>query len=182
MAKEESKAKIVLERTYNVPLRKEFIKVPKYKRSKKAVMALTQFIAKHMKTDIKNVRIGNFLNNSIWAHGIKNPPHHVKVLLTKDEKGMVYAEFSGKLVKAKEDKPAKKPGKSDIKEAKAAKIEEVKEQEDTSEEFLEESEDVESEENASEEPESEETSKETKAEPKGKKPKAVKKKFASENE
>ena len=45
-----------LERTYNVPLRKEFLKVPKYKRAKKAVKALKQFLAKHMKSD--NVKIG----------------------------------------------------------------------------------------------------------------------------
>ena len=40
---------VVLERTYNVPLRREWLKAPKYKRSKKAIAALKQFVAKHMK-------------------------------------------------------------------------------------------------------------------------------------
>jgi large subunit ribosomal protein L31e len=161
MAKEESKAKIVLERTYNVPLRKEFLKVPKYKRSKKAVTALTQFLAKHMKTDIKNVRIGNYLNNSIWAHGIKNPPHHVKVLVTKDDKGMVYAELPGKLAEAKEEKSGKKPAKLDAKKA-----DKTPAKEDISEEPLESDEEA-AKETASEEP---------------KKPKVVKKKPAPKAE
>jgi ribosomal protein L31E len=169
MAKEETKAKIVLERTYNVPLRKEFLKVPKYKRSKKAVAALTQFLARHMKTDIKNVRIGRFLNMSVWAHGIRNPPHHVKVLVTKDEKGMVYAEIPGKLVEAKEDKPSKKPAKKDAKEAKTA--DKSDEKEDISKDDLEESDEEATEEIAPEEP---------KAEPK--KPKVAKKKPAPKAE
>ena len=48
MAAAEKKPEIVLERTYNVPLRKEWLKVPKYKRAKKAVTALRQFLVKHM--------------------------------------------------------------------------------------------------------------------------------------
>ena len=39
MAKEKIKEpKVVLERTYNVPLRKEWLKAPKWKRAKKAQM------------------------------------------------------------------------------------------------------------------------------------------------
>jgi len=41
-----------LERTYNVPLRREWLKAPKYRRSKKAVAALRQFLQKHMKSDV----------------------------------------------------------------------------------------------------------------------------------
>ena len=89
-----------LERTYNVPLRKEFLKVPKYKRAKKAVKALKQFLVKHMKSD--NVKIGKYLNDEIWKHGIKNPPHHVKLNAVKDKEGLVTAELVGAPVEAQE--------------------------------------------------------------------------------
>ena len=86
MAKKEKKeAKTVMERTYNVPLRKEFMKSPRWKRTKKAVKALREFAAKHMKSD--KVKVGKYVNLELWKHGIKNPPHHVKVNCTKDEEG-----------------------------------------------------------------------------------------------
>lgn len=90
MAEKEVKT---MERTYNVPLRKEFQKVPRWRKSKKAVTALRQFLAKHMKS--KEVKIGKEINEKIWQHGIKNPPHHVKVTVTKDEKGVVKADLFG---------------------------------------------------------------------------------------
>ena len=92
MAKKEE-SKIVLERTYNVPLRKEYLKKPRYKRAKKAVSALREFVEKHMKSN--DVKIGKHVNNQIWARGIKNPPHHVKVVCTKDSEGLVKVEMFG---------------------------------------------------------------------------------------
>lgn len=83
-----------LERNYNVPLRKEWLKVPRYKRSKKAVKALREFLEKHMKSE--DVRIGAHANEFIWKHGIKNPPHHVSVTAVKDSEGVVRAELEGK--------------------------------------------------------------------------------------
>jgi large subunit ribosomal protein L31e len=93
MAKEE-KSKVVLERTYNVPLRKEFLKVPKYKKAKKAITALRKFISKHMKSD--QVRIGKHLNELVWAKGMQNPPHHVQISCAKEESGVVRVEMIGK--------------------------------------------------------------------------------------
>jgi len=107
MAKKEAKTKIILERTYNVPLRKEYLKVPKYKRSKKAVSALKKFLKRHMKSN--DIKIGKYLNLKIWEHGIKNPPHHVKINAAKDEKGLVRAELAGTPKEKKKDE--KKKGK-----------------------------------------------------------------------
>jgi large subunit ribosomal protein L31e len=90
-----------LERTYNVPLRKEFQKTPRYRRSKRAVAALRAFIAKNMKSE--DVRIGKHLNQYVWENGIKNPPHHVKVQVVKDDAGVVRAELFG----VKYDEPTK---------------------------------------------------------------------------
>lgn len=112
MAKEEKK--IILERTYNVPLRKEYMKAPRWKRTQKAVVALQQFLSKHMKSE--DVKIGKEINELLWLHGIKNPPHHVKIIATKDDKGVVKAElFDVEKKKSKEDRK-KKEKKTETKE------------------------------------------------------------------
>ena len=91
MEKKEAAPKTVLERVYNVPLRKEYQKAPNWRRTPKAVKALRQFISKHMKSE--NVLIGKYANLELWKHGIKNPPHHIKVNALKDDKGVVKAEL-----------------------------------------------------------------------------------------
>ena len=105
-----------LERIYNVPLRKEFQKAPNWKRTGKAVVALREFIAKNMKSD--NVKLGKEVNDALWQNGIRNPPHHLKVTVTKDEKGEVKVGLFG--FKKKDEKKASK------KETKIAKKEEPK--------------------------------------------------------
>lgn len=105
MAKTETKT---LERTYTIPLRKEYLKVPRWKRTNKAVIAAKKFLQKHMKSE--NVKLGKHLNEKLWKHGIKNPPHHVKVTVLKDEKGVVKAELFGHKIEIKK-KEEKKPSK-----------------------------------------------------------------------
>jgi len=48
MAKKEEAPKIVLEREYNVPLRRVFIKGPHWKKTQKAAKGLKAFLIKHM--------------------------------------------------------------------------------------------------------------------------------------
>ncbi|MBW3011818.1 60S ribosomal protein L31 [Candidatus Woesearchaeota archaeon] len=96
-----------LERTYNVPLRSGFIKVPAYKKAKKAVNTMKEFMIKHMKAE--EVKIGPELNKKLWKHGIKNPPHHVKVTAVKED-GVVRVELEG--VEFKTIKPKGKEEKA----------------------------------------------------------------------
>lgn len=95
----------MLERTYTIPLRKEWLKSPKFKRTKKAVIALRQFLSRHMKAEEENVRLGKYLNEFVWSHGIRAPPPRVKVNVVKDDKGIVKAELVGA---PKEEKKAEK--------------------------------------------------------------------------
>ncbi len=120
-----------LERTYNVPLRKEFMKAPKYRRAKKALNALREFLARHMKSD--NVKIGLYLNKKIWERGFRHPPHHIKLTAIKDEKGVVTAElFGAPKPKPKEDKSKKtKEIQKETEELKEALSGELKKQETT---------------------------------------------------
>ncbi len=113
-----------IERTYTIPLRREWLKSVKYKRAKKAVRAICDFLMRHMKiTEREDIKIGKYLNLELWKHGIKNPPSRVKVNVTKDDKGVVRAELVGapkeeKKVEAKKGKPEAKL--TDVKTAIAA--------------------------------------------------------------
>ncbi len=130
MAKKEEKPKTVLERVYNVPLRKEFQKVASWRRTEKAVKALREFIAKHMKSE--NVIIGRYVNLLLWKHGIKNPPHHVKVNAVKDEKGRVSVELTELPASAKRELEKEKglKEKKEVKEEAKKKEEEAKKAEE----------------------------------------------------
>jgi len=85
--------KTVLERTYNVPLRRGFGQAAKNKKAKRAVTTLRKFISRHMKS--KDIKIGRHLNMKLWERGIKNPPHHVKVEARKEDTGTVFVDIVG---------------------------------------------------------------------------------------
>lgn len=95
-----------LEREYNIPLRKEWLKVPFYKRAKKATTAVREFLQKHMKTEDINISQG--INRELWKHGIKNPPHHVKVVVVKENN-----KASARLVEEQQKTEAKEEKKKE---------------------------------------------------------------------
>ncbi len=97
-----------VKRDYIIPLRREFLKVPRYQRSKKAIKAVRKFIMKHMK--VNDVRILKELNEEILRNGRKNPPSKVSVTVVKvGEKDDVFARVNliGKSLEG-EKKPEKK--------------------------------------------------------------------------
>lgn len=124
------------ERTYTIPLRREYLKVPKYKRAKKAITAIKQFLQKHMKSD--EVKLGKELNLKIWERGIKNPPHHIKVMVKKDSEGIVKAELFG--FEYKDKKVEKKKEPETLKEKLTAKLDKGKESKSEKKEIAEETE------------------------------------------
>ena len=105
-----------LEREYVIPLRREWSKVPRYKRAKKAGKAVKEFLARHMKVydkDLDKIKLDKYVNEEIWHRGIKKPPVKIKVKAIKDSKGIVHVELSEmpeklKFKKAKEEKREKK--------------------------------------------------------------------------
>jgi ribosomal protein L31E len=85
-----------MERTYTIPLRKEYQKVPTYKKSKKAMKAIKEFIIRHMKAkNFEAVKVQNEVNEAIWTHGIRNPPHHIKINAKKLDDGDVLVQLFG---------------------------------------------------------------------------------------
>ncbi|MBI2541189.1 60S ribosomal protein L31 [Candidatus Woesearchaeota archaeon] len=146
--KKEESSKTVLERAYVIPLRRETLKVPFFKKANKAVKAVRQFISKHMKSD--DVHIGKYLNLKIWHHGAKNPPGKIKVNAVKDDKGKVFVELvdAPKEAPKEEKKTAKKEEKTikeaEFKEKPEEKLE--KQAEESKEEKAEEAKNIEKEE------------------------------------
>ena len=121
MAKKTEEKK--LERVYNVPLRRDWLRTPKYRRTKKAVRALKEFLTQHMKPGFDEkgrlkLKIGKMANLDLWKHGIKNPPHHIKVKAVKEADGTVKAELVG--FEYQDEKKTEKKKKK-------GKVEEIKE-------------------------------------------------------
>jgi large subunit ribosomal protein L31e len=123
--KEETKPKI--EREYVIPLREKCRPVPRYKKTPKAIKTIKEFLARHMKVpgrDLNKIKLDMGLNETLWARGIKNPPHKVKVKVVQ-EGDIVRAEvfeLSKKLTakKARLDK-REKTAEEVVKKKKAAK-------------------------------------------------------------
>lgn len=105
MAAKKKAAEKTIERTYTIPLRKEYMKAPRYKRTPRAVKAVRDFLQRHMKSEI--VLLGKHLNDELWKHGIRRPPHHLKVTVQKDEKNVVKAELFGVTLEEKATAPVK---------------------------------------------------------------------------
>lgn len=88
--------KVELEREYIVPLKKGVLNVPQYRRAKKAIRVLKEFIAKHMQVrdrDLRKIKIDIFLNNELWFRGIKKPANKIKVKAKKIGE-LVYVELA----------------------------------------------------------------------------------------
>lgn len=107
------------EKTFTIPLRKEFSKKPIYRRAKKAVTAVKEYAMQHLK--VKIVKIGPQLNTKIWERGRRHPPAKIKVKGHVDD-GVAYVELPE--FKFEKTKPKEEEGKP-----KDAKAEEKKEQE-----------------------------------------------------
>jgi large subunit ribosomal protein L31e len=83
-----------MERVYTIPLG-VVKKVPIYRRSNRAMTEVRNYLARHMKTPAKNIKIDPGLNEVVWARGDMKPPLRVRVRAVKFEDGGVEAEFAG---------------------------------------------------------------------------------------
>jgi large subunit ribosomal protein L31e len=145
---EDKTRKVILEREYIVPLREGWLKAPRYKRGKKAVKILKEFMVRHMKIydrDLNKVRIDVLLNNEILFRGMKTPPSRIKVRAIKYEDGIVdvklvnipkHIEFE-LARKAKKESEKVKATKEEVKKEEkkqesAEKKEDIKEKEEAS--------------------------------------------------
>ena len=81
----------------------------------------------------ENIKLGKELNFKIWERGIKKPPHHILVNVTKTTAGVVEAELAGFDYHSKPVEPktknTKKETKNDVKKTETAKEKIIEEKE-----------------------------------------------------
>ncbi len=128
-----------LEREYIIPLRRHWLNVPEYRRAGKAVKAIKNFIAKHMKVlgrDVSKVKLDVYFNNELWFRGRRHPPAKIKVKAIKEGEivkvSFVEEPSHIKLLKQKHSKFFKKPEKKA--EKPEEKAQEIKPAEEKTEE------------------------------------------------
>ncbi len=144
----EKKSIAGIEREYTIPLRNKVMVVPRYKRAKKAIRTIKEFLVKHMQIrdrDLNKIRLDKYLNQMIWRRGIQTPPHKIKVKAIKegDIVRVEAYELSKKIAFQKErenrkNKESEEVGKKKKKEEKekseSKKDEEIKTEEKAEEE------------------------------------------------
>ncbi len=141
MAKKEKQeqSKESVEREYIIPLRKQVNKVPRYKKTNKAIRTIKEFVARHMKIpdrDLNKVKLDRYLNEFVWMRGIRNPPSKIKVKVIREDENVrvELAELPGKIKFKKEriekrEKKAEESGKKKKEEKKAVETPEQKAEE-----------------------------------------------------
>lgn len=82
-----------IERIYTIPL-SDARKAPRWKRTGSAIKKTREFLAKHLKTDVENVKIDSTINERIWERGSEKPPSKLRVRAIKFESGAVEAELA----------------------------------------------------------------------------------------
>lgn len=146
MAEKEQKTD-KLEREYIINLRRKVKGVPIYKRTPKAIRTIKEFLARHMTIrdrDLNKIRIDRYLNEFLWARGIKNPMTRIKVKAIKED-GIVRVELAElpaglKFKKLREEKREEKGAQVAKKKKEEKKAEEPKAEEKTEEKVEEEKE------------------------------------------
>lgn len=111
-----------IEREYTIPLREKCRSAVSYKKTPKAIKTVKEFLAKHMRVenrDLKKVKLDKFVNEAIWARGIKKPLTKIKVKVVK-ENGIVTVELF-ELSKKYKDKKAREEKRSVLGDSNAKK-------------------------------------------------------------
>lgn len=128
MAKVEERKK-VLEREYIINVREEISKVPRYRKTEKAVTAVREFLIRHMKVydkDKNKIKLSKWLNEYLWKRGIRNPPTKIKIRAVKFSDGIIEAELAELTKKAQIEKEKEQKIKEEAEKIAAKREEESK--------------------------------------------------------
>lgn len=99
-----------IERIYTIPLRREWLKAPRSRRSNRALRTVREFVSRHSKA--KEVRISRGVSELIFSQGFKKPPGRIKVEVRGDFT-KVDVKLPGEVIAKKEEK---KKGVAGLKE------------------------------------------------------------------
>jgi len=126
-------SKIELEREYVIPLKRTVLKAPRYRRAKKAIKAIRDFIVRHMRVedrDTRKVKIDTYLNSEVWFRGIKKPMNKIKVIAKKHSDGIVTVELADIPEKVKFDMARDEKRKAEAVNVKSKMPKKAKKEED----------------------------------------------------
>lgn len=132
MAKKEER-KRVLEREYIINVREEISKVPRYRKTEKAVTAIREFLMRHMKVydkDKDKIKLSKWLNEYLWKRGIRNPPTKIKIRAVKFSDGIIEAELAELTKKVQIEKEKEQKRKEEAEKISAKREEESKKAEE----------------------------------------------------
>jgi len=90
-----------LERIYTIPLRDAY-EASRTRRAKKAINIIRKFAQRHMKGE--EVRISDGVNKLVWSRGAEKPPRRIKVLIRKDESGVIHVMLPDEAGEVEEEK------------------------------------------------------------------------------
>jgi large subunit ribosomal protein L31e len=79
------------EQIYIIPLTKTK-RVPKWQRSKRAVLEIKEYLMQHMKSE--DIKLDQSINERVWERGCEKPPSRVRIRAMKFEDGQVQAELA----------------------------------------------------------------------------------------
>ncbi len=115
-----------IERIYTIPLRRDWLKEPRSKRSNRARREVEKFLRKHTKSN--EIKLSSGLNELLFSRGFKKPPGKIKVEVKGDIES-VQAKLPGEVIEKEKKKKTgiaglkerftKKEGEGEAKETKA---------------------------------------------------------------
>jgi len=79
------------EQVYVIPLG-TVRRVPRWRRSAKAMKDIREFLGHHMKSE--DVKLHSSINEKVWSRGSQKPPARIRVRAMKLEDGQVQAELA----------------------------------------------------------------------------------------
>jgi large subunit ribosomal protein L31e len=106
-------------RIYTVTLKQNTLTAPKWRRTKKAVTILREYLEKHTKSD--NIRISRWVNEHLWSKGGKNPPSKISVKVTKEKDNVINVELAELSERAKREAKKLEAMKAAAKESEKSK-------------------------------------------------------------
>jgi large subunit ribosomal protein L31e len=95
------------EKVMVIPLKNKARRSAKNMRMNRSVRTVREFLSRHMRTEPSNVRISQQLNESLWKGGLHNPPSRIKVKVSTDGEGKVFASLLDEKERTKKEKKSR---------------------------------------------------------------------------
>ncbi len=112
--------KMAEEKLFTLNLRRGFVKVPTWRKTKRAMDEIKKQLARYAKAE--TVILSKHINEFVWARGAKNPPPKITLKVEIDrEKKIARAELAELSARAKRDIEKQKKAEAEMKKSEEKK-------------------------------------------------------------